>query len=265
MPKRRHKVIKSAEEAQRAAISEQMLAAGKKNFEQVYGSKTPNSFNLNADINAMTEVKMMTTNEAKQNALAGAQPSPVNFTPEQKAPQPELPSAQSEEADPEQQKPEDSILKELWMTQTNGQVPFNEWLESMKTEEQLSEDPVKRIEQIAQFIGKTNPNAPTAQMLQNWKQMHGDIFMLNIADRIFIYRYLKRQEWIQINSNPKINELSESQIEEDMFNRCVLWPQMDMIQKAGMPAGGIPMVVQQIRLQSLFLDPGYVAQLTIKI
>jgi len=258
---KKHKVVHSAEEAQRAAIGDQMLDQGKRNFESVYGSKAVGSFDLNKDMTAMGSVKIMTPEQIKQNAQAGAIPDSTILEMPVSQPNVEMPQ------DKPTPQPDDT-LQNLWMSETNEQIPFDEWVESKKVgnkEDELSEDPVKRAEQIAEFIKKTHPNAPTAQMLQSWRQMHGDIFMLNVADRIYIYRYLKRQEWIQINSNPKMNELTDMQIEEDMFKRCTLWPQLDMIQMAGMPAGAISMVVQQIRIQSLFLDPSYVAQLTVKI
>jgi DNA mismatch repair ATPase MutL len=248
---KKHRVVTSAEEAQRAAVSEQLLNQGKQNFEQVYGSKDAGSFNLTEDMNAMGSVKMMSEKEIQQNQTAGqiqGQESPVTFVP-QVEPQPMYTMPSSAPPPQEQQEPENKNTEE----------------QEEEKKEDLSEDPDKRAEQVAEFIGKLHANAPTAQMLKSWRQMHGDIFMLDIADKIYIYRYIKRQEWIQMNANPRKGELTELQVEEDIFNRCLLWPKLDMIQTAGMPAGGISMVVQQIRLQSLFLDPGYVAQMTVKI
>ena len=259
---KKHRVVQSEEEAQRSSIAEQLKAQGNKNFESVYGSKQASSFSVSEDLKAMAEVNIMTQEQPQNNI-----PDGIEFKPEDSlagATVRKLEGDQNPKDLPEAKAPE---FQEQWMAETEGQISYNEWLDSKKSEEEdkLSEDPVKRTEQISAFIGKTYPNAPSAQMLQQWKQMHGDIFMLNIADRIFIYRYLKRQEWIQMNADPKINEISQLQAEENLFNKCVLWPRLSMIEQASMPANGMGMLVEQIRLQSLFLNAEYVASLTIKI
>jgi hypothetical protein len=276
MKKRR--VVQNAAEEKRAAVGEQLLKQGKQNFEQVYGPKNPGSFNLKEDMAAMKEVKMMTDKQIDHNANAGITSEPFK---QEDIAMPVRPATDSKQESqsmyyqvedesatvPVKSTISDNSFQAQWMTETNGEVPFNEWLDSKKVEDQqqLSEDPNVRSEQVAAMLKKVNPNAPTADTIKAWKQMHGDIFLLDIADRIFIYRYLKRQEWIQMNANPRKDELTEQQVEEIIFDKCVLWPQMDMVYKATMPAGGLSMVVQQIRLQSLFLDPGYVAQMTLKI
>lgn len=260
---KRRPVIEGAEEAQRSAIADRMLAQGKKDFESVYGSTQGGSFNLAEDMAAQRGVKMMTEEKLKQNLQAGQQTGVV-FTPE--AAPTELNAPELTEEALSNPPRATGALEDLWQAETNGEIPFNQWLASKQQgEEQLSEDPDKRAQQVAEFLASKFQNAPTADMLKEWRRLHGGAFLLHVADRVFIYRYLKRQEWIQLNSNPKAGELTEDQIETDIFNRCLLWPQYGQLQMAGMPAGAISMVVQQIRLQSLFLDPNYVAQLTIKI
>ncbi len=254
-------VVQSAEEAHRSAIADQLRNAGDKNFERVYGQRQPGAFSLNKDMDAMGGVKMMTPEQIAKNKQAGAEtqmpveeehipvvPPGVDFVPES------TPSElQSPELDESMLPPEPPAEEQ----------PAEE--QKQEKQEQLSEDPDKRAEQVAEFLAKTFPSSPTADQLKEWRRLHGGAFMVHISDRVFIFRYLKRQEWIQINANPKAGELTEDDVELDIFNRCMLWPHYGQIQMAGMPAGGIGMVVQQIRLQSLFLDPSYVAQMTIKI
>jgi hypothetical protein len=251
MGKRR--VVQSAEEAQRSNIADQLRAKGERDFESVYGNTQGTQFNLAEDMAAQRGVKMMTQEQLDKNLNAGKEdqlqmPNGVEFTPEVSAAPPELAATE--------------LTEEMLPTE----IPNPEQKETkQQQEEQLSEDPAKRAEQVAEFLASKFQNAPTADLLQQWRKLHGGIFMLHVADRIFIYRYLKRQEWAQINANPKVSEQSEDDIEENIFNRCMLWPVYNQLQKAGMPAGAVSMVVQQIRLQSLFLDPSYVATLTIKI
>lgn len=273
MGKKRNRtpVVAGREEASRVPVADQLLSQGRKDFESVYGRKEAASFSVAEDMSAMHSVGMVKQQdvEAHQN---NQQLMEINM--EQNPTLIPVTQPQEQYTEAQMEQPEDpaapqSEIHGLWMAETNGEVAFDEWVESKKQndEDSLSEDPEVRAQQVVEFLAKLNPGipVPNVNMIKSWRQMHGDIFMLNVADRQFIYRYLKRQEWIQINANPKMGELTEMQIEEDLFNRCVLWPQMDVTQKAGLPAGAVSMVVQQVRLQSLFLDPAYVSQLTIKI
>ena len=231
----KRRVVASPAEARRSQVGDQLLDQGRKDFESVYGEKTPGSFSLKNDIKAMEEVNMMARNKSTQPKAAPQQAN-VPEMPVQQQPPIQAPVEQPPVLDQEEETPD-----------------------------QWSDDPQERIAQVANVLRKLNPNAPTVELLQSWKQMHGDIFLLNIEDKIFIYRFLKRQEWIQINANPQIEEMTEHMMEDLIFDKCVLWPQYDMIAKASMPAGAMSMVYQQVRIRSLFLDPAYVAQLTFKI
>ena len=131
--------------------------------------------------------------------------------------------------------------------------------------ETLSEDPEERLAQVAIQLAKQFPGAPSLEQLRQWKSMHGDVFLLPIDDKVYIYRYLKRQEWAQMQANSALQELRPDQQEDMMFNKCLLWPALAPQQMAGLPAGAVSMIVEQIRMQSLFLDPVQVANLTLKL
>lgn len=238
MTKKKRLVVASEEEARLAVKAEKMKQAGFAQFDSVYGDTTPGSFSLANDAAAMSGVGMM---DQAQVAAASGMDAPVSDTPEkpQDAPQapqiPTQPGVSGDSQEPQEEPPA------------------------------LSEDPEERCRQISEALGQISSSAPAPEQLMSWKAMHGDIFLLNIGDRAFIYRYIKRQEWVQINANPQFEQMTELQTEEMVFNKCLLWPQMDVVQMAQLPANAMGMVVQQIRIQSLFLDPTYVATLTLKI
>jgi len=257
MSDRKRKVTASPAEELLVKKAEKLQQAG-------FGPDTPGSFDLGADMAAMKEVGMLPPDH---EALVIPAQLPVNPMPQPAQPQmPEQPKL-PEESQEKNKEPDKDQLKELWMAETNGEVLFNDWIDTKKTSDdnQLSDDPEVRANQIAALLKKIHPNPPNAEMLKSWKQLHGDIFLLNVEGHVFLYRYLKRQEWVQLNSDPATDKLSEHQAEEKLFDRCTLWPQFDQVSKAGMPAGAIPMIVAQVKLQSFFLDPAYVAQLTIKL
>jgi len=138
-------------------------------------------------------------------------------------------------------------------------------LEGEEPGDTVPEDPEERMKWTAKMLQKVNPKAPGYNALRQWKQMHGDIFILNIQDKVFIYRYIKRQEWAQLQSSDSFNNMNPVQQEDHITERCVLWPEMNPMVKASMPAGALSMLAEQIRIQSMFLDPVQVANITLKL
>jgi len=142
--------------------------------------------------------------------------------------------------------------------------------DELKSEEEVDsddppEDPMERVKWTAAKLQKFNPKAPNENVLFKWKQMHGNIFVLSISDFVFIYRYLKRQEWIQIQLKPEWENMTNDQQERMLVFKCLLWPILDPITEAGLPANAIGMLLDQIRMQSMFLNPQVVAGMTLKL
>jgi hypothetical protein len=243
--------VSSQEEAQRAAVAQRQLDKGRQNFEEVYGSTTPESFDVTQDMAAMSSVGMEYKEHADPTLSSLPEPTPLppgTIQQPQMPPQQPQPPVQPNYQEDTQQPPEVA-------PEASSENPGLE----------LTDDPRENCRKLSESIGKIVPNPPAPETLFAWKRAHGNIFLLNIDDRIFIYRYLKRQEWMQINAKPQFANMTELQIEDMIFNKCVLWPGMDIAQSAALPANTVGMIVQQIRIQSHFLDPAYVATLTIKI
>ena len=151
-------------------------------------------------------------------------------------------------------------------------MPSSEEEESASENQEISEeqsdipaDPEEKLQWVANELAKINKNAPGVEVLRKWKAMHGNIFILNIDDYIFIYRYLKRQEWSQLQANEAFISQRPDQQEDYVAERCTLWPQFDVTTKGALPAGAAAMLAEQIRIQSMFLDPVQVANITIKL
>jgi len=221
------------------AEAERLKRLGDQNFEKVYGPKTA-GFNITNDVRALKEVKMV-ANEQVTN-IPQQQVAPVQ-TPVQPVVDEQMPKAEV-----------------LLCPHCGLELPNFE-----QKPDELSSDPETRLAQIAERLKKLNPSAPSAEQIKAWKGIHGDVFVLSLGERVFLYRYLKRQEYIQFNATPNIETWPEHVVEEKIFEKCVLWPRTDAIAQVSFPAGLVTAVVQQVRLQSLFLDPSYVAQWTFKI
>jgi hypothetical protein len=131
--------------------------------------------------------------------------------------------------------------------------------------EDLPEDPNEKLQKVADLLATLSPDAPAVEHLATWKQTYGSVFVLRLEDRAFVYRYLNRQEWIQLMSSESFNSLASHLQEEQIFDRCVLWPRYDQMAKYYLPAGTMSLMVDQIRIQSMFLDPASVAQLAVRL
>jgi len=129
----------------------------------------------------------------------------------------------------------------------------------------IPEDPEAKLTWVAEQLAVLNPNAPNAATLREWKRVHGNVFILQIDEHVFIYRYLKRQEWAQLQANEAFGGLRPDQQEDHIAERCTLWPKFNPHTKGGLPAGAASMLAEQIRIQSMFLDPMQVANITIKL
>jgi hypothetical protein len=137
--------------------------------------------------------------------------------------------------------------------------------EEANEEQELSDDPIVKMDQIHSIFVKSNPSFPTGKTLMNWKTMCGNIFIVDAGEQVFIYRYLKRQEWIQMNQDQSFLKQRVDQREDTIFNRCVLWPKLPPQDIAALPAGCVSSIVAQIEQQSMFIDPRELASLTIKL
>jgi len=133
-------------------------------------------------------------------------------------------------------------------------------------EEAVPTDPDALMTYVAKTLKELfGDQAPTEAHLRQWKQIHGNVFVLRIDDRVFLYRYLKRQEWKQILANEAWANLNEEKKEDHIAQRCTLWPAFNSTTQGGLPAGTAPLLAEQIRIHSLFLDPAAVANITIKL
>lgn len=156
--------------------------------------------------------------------------------------------------------------------QTEAPAP-QEATKSEETEEEeekegkpLTEE--EKFEIVAkEFADRFGEGAPSIEVLQQWKRTFGAIFALDLGDKnMFIYRYLNRQEWQQMNA-PDSDWLKSSPMkkEEYIVGKCLLFPAYTPEGMRALPAGMFSMLTEQIQLQSMFLPPAQVAEITMKI
>jgi len=196
----------------------------------------------NKIVDALEAIQMDDPTFDMQNILPPVQPvaAPPPFLPVPPIPQPVVEAAPeaAPEAEPEEQ----------------------------EKEEGLPEDPEARFAYVAKLLfGIYGSRAPTEAHLRQWKQMHGNVFVLKIDETIFLYRYIKRQEWKQILADPSWNVYSDEQKEDFVATRFTLFPPFRAETQGGLAAGTAPLLAEQVRIHSLFLDPAAVAGITVKL
>lgn len=146
-----------------------------------------------------------------------------------------------------------------------GSIKEDDEQEEKSNGVQLSEEPLERANQLSELLARDHDNAPTANQLMQWKQLHKGIFLLPMGDDTYIYRYLKRIEWNKIQTDEKFQKMTKDEVEEYIFDKCVLWPSIGVLEKPSLPSGLIPTINEQIRINSLFLNSDLLAQMTIKL
>lgn len=192
-----------------------------------FGDPTPDSFDLNKDMQEIAGAGIVNDDPmTKSEITPGEVPLPNN----------------TEEQSSKEEKPGVGIFREL------------------------PEDPMKKLEQVCNILSEVSNSPPGIKQLLGWKQLHGDLFLLQMDEnQIYLYRYIKYQEWRQMLADEQNGKLRSDQFDDVILERCLLWPALNIEARGSMPAGLTPTIVEQIRRRSMFLDPNHVAQFTLKI
>ena len=143
--------------------------------------------------------------------------------------------------------------------------PDHTMYEDEPIQDQPPEDPEERLEWTIKQMEASFPNHPSKEQIRTWKSAHGDIFVCNFGERLFVYRYLKRIEWTQMQKTTRMDEMTQDQLEHIFIQKCLLFPAVTETFLYNMPAGLITMLFQQIQMNSGFMNPEYLTQFTIKL
>lgn len=242
------RVIISREEAEREAVAKKLQAQGNAAFGD------PNErFDVSADrsdINmfAGTNICPDDNEEALRREQQLAAITTAGFGGNQMTEETKTPVAQ------------EPAVEHPVVTNPNG--PGEEPTEEVQ---EFSDDPAVKSQQISELMSAVHPNFPSGPQLTAWKGAFNEIFITEMGSKAFIYRYLKRQEWIQTNANEAFAAMRPDQKQDVIYNKCVIWPILPPDAVAGLPAGCVESLVNAIERNSLFLDPREVAAMTIKL
>lgn len=96
---------------------------------------------------------------------------------------------------------------------------------------------------------------PTFDQVANWKSaFDGEIYASNFGDDTFIWRPIKRKEFRDIqNIEGTVDEYYK---EEQICQRCILWPENWNAQKQRLGKAGLPTILSQLIMEkSGFIRP----------
>jgi hypothetical protein len=109
--------------------------------------------------------------------------------------------------------------------------------------------------------------SPSQEQIEKWKLTHGDVFVSGFSEtELFVWRSLKRQEWIKLQSlvsNPD-NNINQFKFEEMVCEQCVLWKSDKNSWEDG-KAGTTTSLHEQIMQNSNFLNPQAASMLVAKL
>jgi hypothetical protein len=140
----------------------------------------------------------------------------------------------------------------------------------MSEENQSSEkDEEKKDEQSPSLVSilKQYPSAPSQEQIEQWKVLHGDLFVSGFSEtELYVFRALKRKDWIELQviaSKPE-NKVDEYRFQELVCDRVLLWKSVDVSWADG--KGGTPTTLQEQILQnSNFMSPQAASCLVCKL
>lgn len=125
---------------------------------------------------------------------------------------------------------------------------------------------------VMEAIGKL-PNAPSEALVKRWKQEFGEdgVHVTVFSEKeIYIYKHLTRSQWQKVQEmitklQSAKNDVSEDDLKEKVVSHCILWPTLSLEWKYNSRAGVLNALYEGIMLQSYFLTPAQVMQISIEL
>jgi len=140
-----------------------------------------------------------------------------------------------------------------------------EVVEEVKEDVKIAEE--KAMEEMYKMLQEET--GISREQMEDWKEMYfGKVFMFRIDDsETYIYRYIARPEWKAIigSFGGDLSGATEEQVNEQIFNKHVLYPTVSSEMKLTLGAGTMDSVALAIRLVSNFLPEEHIARSIVKL
>ena len=105
---------------------------------------------------------------------------------------------------------------------------------------------------------------PSEEEIAAWKRQYGTVYVVSLSeDENYVFRALNRQEWKAIKSNSK--KLDEDQKTDVIAIKGTIWPRLNSIAIASLPAGTAETLMGMILEASNFMSTERAIELVRKL
>jgi tRNA U34 5-methylaminomethyl-2-thiouridine-forming methyltransferase MnmC len=126
--------------------------------------------------------------------------------------------------------------------------------------DQQSEVPMGLAEILKKF-----PTAPTNEQIEQWKLLHGEVFVSGFSENeLYVWRPVKRPEWVKLQVRAQELQVDSFKFEEMVCETCILWTSVVGSLAEG-KAGVASALQEQILQNSCFLTPQSASLLVAKL
>lgn len=155
----------------------------------------------------------------------------------------------------------------------------NDFLEADEPEAPAAPEPEEQEEELLEpldAIAAQFPNAPSRQVIEVWKEQHGNVYaFVPDSSSLFLLRPLRRIEHKSIAR--EVRAFSESAtgqadpdsvtdfLHEKVVTQCMLYPKVDPAFLSMSPAGLMPVIFNLVMEHSKFLSQGRALESTYRL
>lgn len=119
-----------------------------------------------------------------------------------------------------------------------------------ETPEDFPQEDLQEEENELMFDGDGNellfPGGPTLVRIEEWKSLHGEVFLTEFDEEVFLWRTLKRKEYKEIM---KINGADQYYKEERIVDRVALYPENYNFMAMTNGKAGIPTLLSELVME----------------
>lgn len=87
---------------------------------------------------------------------------------------------------------------------------------------------------------------PSLARIEEWKSQHGDIYLTEFEEEVFVWRSLRRKEYKEVM---KINGADQFFKEERIVDKVVLYPENYNFMEMGRGKAGIPTLLSELVME----------------
>lgn len=118
--------------------------------------------------------------------------------------------------------------------------------EEQEVEEDFEDFPANELMFDSEGNELLFPDGPTLAKIEEWKSLHGDIYLTEFDEDIFVWRSLRRKEYKEVM---KINGADQYYKEERVVDKVMLYPENYNFISMSSGKAGIPTLLSELVME----------------